>query len=79
MNNLELVKKVIGNIHPAGDASRDGERFDNLVAMCNLVNDLVTEIDDMVYRNTHAREASVVKSRDYAKSFLTAILGICEE
>lgn len=78
MTHTDIVKKLIGNINPTGDSSRDGERFDNLVEMCELVNDLVQEIDDMAWRNRDAREASVVKARDYASNFLTATLGITE-
>lgn len=79
MTHTEIVKKLIGNIHPAGDASRDGERFENLKAMCELVNDLVTEIGNVSYRNRDAYESSVVKARDFAYNFLSRDLGIVNE
>lgn len=78
MTHTDIVKKLIGNINATGDSSRDDERFKNLQNMCTLVNDLVQEIDDMAWRNRDAREASVVKARDYASKFLTTTLGITE-
>jgi hypothetical protein len=62
MNHFEIVSKLIGNIHPAGDASRDDERFKNLKAMCELANQLITEIDNVAYRNKDSHEFSVKRT-----------------
>lgn len=72
----DVVLKLIGNINPAGDASRDGERFENLKEMCDLANSLIKEIEYVALRNTSAYEASVIKARDYAFNFLYDEIGI---
>jgi fructose-1,6-bisphosphatase/sedoheptulose 1,7-bisphosphatase-like protein len=77
MTNTEIVKKIIGDIQPSGDSRTDIERFENLKAMCKLVDDLVTEIDHVtVYKSRH--EHSMNEMGNYASKFLTKTLGIVE-
>lgn len=78
MTNTEIIKKLIGNINPCGKSEVDAERLENLKAMCELVNDLVGEIDNVAYRNKDSYEASVKAMADYSKKFLTDTLGISE-
>jgi len=75
MTNTEIVKKLVGNIQPAGDAHIDEERFKNLEAMCELVEDLVEEIDNVINYNREAEQNSIVKARKYADDFLQINLG----
>ena len=42
MTNTDVVKKLIGKINPIGETNTDNERFENLKAMCELVNNLIT-------------------------------------
>jgi hypothetical protein len=76
MTHTEIVQKLIGNIQPLGDSSRDPERFENLKAMCELVNNLVTAIDDVAYQYSESHEYSVKEMGQYADNFLTKTLGI---
>lgn len=76
--NLEIVKRLIGPIRPVAETRADEERFENLKEMCDLVNKLVTEIDDVAYENKNRQEYSVKKSADYASNFITKTLGIKE-
>ena len=78
MTNTDVVKKLIGKINPIGETNADNERFENLKAMCELVNNLIMEIDDMAYRNKDAREFSVKRASEYASNFLTKTVGIAE-
>ena len=78
MTHTEIVNKLIGTVMPSGDSSRDDERFENLKAMCELVNNLITQIDDVSYRNRESHEFSVKRSADFAKDFLTNSVGIKE-
>ncbi len=78
MTHTEIVNKLIGPVMPAGDSSRDDERFENLKAMCELVNNLITQIDDVHYRNKDSYEFSVKRSADFAHDFLTNSVGIKE-
>lgn len=79
MTHTEIVKKLIGNIQPAGDASVDDERYENLKSMCELVNNLVSEIDRVQYENRYAHQGSIKRSVEYAGDFLTNKLGINNE
>lgn len=72
----QIVEKLIGSIQPLGDSSVDGDRFNNLVEMCTLVDYLVGKIDDVNYQNKESHEYSVVKASNYASEFLTKQLGI---
>ena len=76
MTHTEIVMKLIGSIQPTGESNTDAQRFENLKELCSLINNLVTEIDDMAYRNKDAYEASVKKASEYAQNFLTNTLGI---
>jgi hypothetical protein len=79
MKNLsvtEIVKKLIGEIRLAGDSSLDNDRFENLENMCELVNDLITEIDNVSYSGKNSHEYSVKRASDYAYDFLTNTVGI---
>lgn len=78
MTNTDVVKKLIGNINPIGETNTDNERFENLKALCELVNNLITDIDDMAYLNKDAREFSVKRASQYASNFLAKTVGIAE-
>lgn len=76
MTHTEIVQKLIGSIHPAGDASIDEERLENLKAMCELVNNLITEIDDVSYRYRDSYALSEKRASDYANNYLRKEIGI---
>lgn len=76
MELIDIVNKLIGNIEPIGDTSVDEERFENLKAYCELINEMVTQVDDVAYNNRNSNLASVKKSNDYIDNFLTNTLNI---
>lgn len=75
MTNTDIVKKLVGNIQPAGDTNIDNERFENLKAMCELADNLIAEINEVVYRNDTRNEYSVRQMVEYASGFLTDMRG----
>jgi hypothetical protein len=77
MTDTEIVKKIIGSIQPSGDSGIDSERFENLKAMCTLVNELVVEIDNVAW-NKDRCEHSMNEMGKYAANFLSKTLGIVE-
>lgn len=77
-NILEVINKLVGAINPVGESHTDGQRFENLKVMCDIVNDLVRQIDDVSYRNRDAYESSIQKASKYANTFLSETLGIKE-
>ena len=76
MDYTEIVKKLIGYIDPVGETNIDDKRFENLKAMCELVNNLVTEIDEVSFYNKNKDEYSRKRAGEYANNFLANTLGI---
>jgi len=76
LTHTEIVEKLIGPIRPIGKSEVDAERFENLKQMCELVNNLVRQIDAVEYDNRGAHEHSIKQARDYAGKFLSDTLGI---
>lgn len=76
LTTKEIVKKLIGEIRPVGETNTDEQRFENLKEICELVNELVSEIDSVSYDFKDSYEHSVKKASEYAKNFLTKELGI---
>ena len=73
MELSEIVYRLTGKIEPLGDSSVDNERYDNLKKICHLVEGLITDIDDMVFINSDAKEFSVKRSVEYGSKFLESI------
>ena len=76
MTLAEIVFKLTGRVNPIGKSEVDEERFENLKAMCELVDILVTKIDEVAYDNKDRYEASMKKAGLYAQNFMTNTLGI---
>lgn len=74
----EVVKKLIGDIQPYGATHIDDKRFENLKTMCEVVNNLVIEIDSVAYENKDRQEFSMKQMADYASNFMTKTLGVVE-
>lgn len=74
MNYTEIVNKLIGKITPIGESNTDKERFDNLTAMCGLVNNLIIQIHSVAVVNKDSHEASRKKAGIYAEDFLKEII-----
>lgn len=74
MTNIEIVKKLIGEIRPIGKSEVDAERFKNLKAMCQLMDEIHTEIDSLAYDFKDRKEASIAMCRDYANKYLDKLL-----
>lgn len=76
MELIDIVNKLVGRIEPIGDTYVDEERFENLKAYCELINEMVKRVDDVVCNNWGSRLASVKKINDYISDFLTNTLKI---
>lgn len=77
MTNYEVVKKLIGDIRPKGDSSRDTKIFDNLKMMCELHAEIHKAIDEVSYDFKDDKQASVKTCCDYASNYIQS-LGIVE-
>ncbi len=77
MNMYDVVNKLVGPIDPVGDSCVDHKRLENLEEMTDLVNRLLTDIDNIAMANKGRHEASMKKAGVHCDEFLTA-LGINE-
>ena len=69
MEIKEIVDKLIGNCTPQGCATRDNDALINLVRKCNLVQELIFDIEDMVkYKDSYEYSVKTVGER--ANQFL---------
>lgn len=73
----KIVKKLIGPIRPVGETNEDNQRLENLKAMCQLMDDIHTQIDAVAYEFRNRHESSMSEAGKYASKFLTT-LGIEE-
>lgn len=73
----EVVMKLNGPIEPVGESHTDQKRFDNLRSLCDLVEDLVGEIE-RVCPNKDRVEYSMKLAGVHAHTFLHKRLGIEE-
>jgi hypothetical protein len=72
MEIYDVVKKLTGNINPAGSGAVDPERFDNLEITCKLIEKLVADVRCVAsVRNSH--EHSMKKAGEFANKFLTEL------
>lgn len=62
---LEIVKILIGNIHPVGETRLDDIRYQNLKVMCTLVDALLNEIYEVI-DDKDRNEYSVKRAGEYA-------------
>lgn len=70
MTHSDIVRKLIGKINPIGETETDNQRFKNLEQLCNLVENLLMDIDDVAFKNKDSHEYSVKRAADFAKKFL---------
>ena len=77
MELYDVVMKLTGQVMPIGDSRADEDRLNNLVELCDLVDRLHTEIDEVASLKGLGHMASVKKAKDYASGFLSH-LGIEE-
>lgn len=77
MTYYDVVMKLVGPVRPVGEHGTDMQRLENLRALTELVDNLVTEIDDIATDHADSHEASRKECGEHCKRFLDA-LGIEE-
>lgn len=73
----EIVNKLIGDITPVGDESIDSVRLENLKHYGELIDRLVSNVDDIAYKYRNSKYSSVKNIVNEANKILDK-LGIEE-
>jgi hypothetical protein len=79
MTHLLFVNKLIGPIEPVGETATDDKRYENLKAQCELVEQLILDIQYVAKNNKSRTEYSMKRAGEYADRFLTNTIGITVE
>ena len=69
MSIEQIIEKLVGNINPVGETNTDEVRFENLITMCGVVQELIGKIED-VAKEKDRYEYSIKKAGNYAHDFL---------
>jgi len=77
MTNYDVVKKLIGDVRPKGDASRDYQILENLKALIELHAEIHKAIDDVAYDFKDDKQSSVKMCCEEASKYIDS-LGIVE-
>lgn len=64
MTVYDVVKKLVGEINPIGEADIDDARFENLKAMTELVERLLTDINAVAFNEIRV-EYSMKRAGDF--------------
>jgi hypothetical protein len=72
MEMIDVVNKLIGRIQPIGESNEDAKRYNNLLAMCALTDQLITQIG-LVSNLRNDGRGSMMKAGKYADEFLRDI------
>jgi len=72
MTNFDVIKKVIGKIHPVGESNEDQKRFDNLTQYCEAFEEMFREISEIA-SEADSPYGSIKKAGTFAKTFLKEI------
>ncbi len=70
MEVIDVVNKLIGDIKPCGRSEVDGDRYNNLIAYCNLITELIEEVEIVAHQYRHSYEFSVKRAGEHAFNFL---------
>lgn len=75
----ELVKKLIGPVHPAGESHTDKDRLENLKKLTDLTYWLMADIAEVSLHNRKRYEASMKQAGEYAHRFMVDARTIMDE
>jgi hypothetical protein len=73
-----VVTKLVGPTRPIGSTGEDNERFENLKALTELVDKLLTDIDRIAAEDKNRDEFSMARAGQFCDKFLDKI-GIPKE
>lgn len=73
MTNYDIVKKLIGEVRPKGDASRDYQILENLKQLIKLHGEIHKVINDIAYDFRDDKQASIKMCQQEASKYLDSL------
>jgi len=73
MTNYDVIKKLIGDVRPKGDASKDYQILENLKALIELHSEIHKAIDDVANDFQDDKQSSVKACCDEANKYLDSL------
>lgn len=73
MEIYDIVKKLVGPIHPVGETYEDEDRLENLEVMTELVGEILFDISVISDNNKDRVEHSMKEAGKFAYEFLETI------
>lgn len=70
MTHYDIVKKLIGQIKPIGETTEDNKRFENLSQFCELLMQMLYDIDDIAFEGKDRHEHSVKRASEFCSNFI---------
>jgi len=70
---IEVINKLVGEINPIGETNIDNQRYDNLIMLCTITNELLHKIFDVSIENKDRSEFSMKRAGRYAETFLNSL------
>lgn len=73
MTNYDVVTKLIGEVRPKGDASKDYQILENLKALIELHSQIHKAIDDVAYDFKDDKQSTVKMCCNEASKYLDSL------
>lgn len=73
MELYDVVTKLIGPVRPVGETHEDERRLENLKALTELTDQLLTDIDEIAADNKNRPEYSLTRAFNFCNKFLDKI------
>lgn len=70
MELYDVVTRLIGPVHPVGETHEDERRFENLKNLTELVDRLMTDINEIAADNAKRPEYSMRRAGEFCAKFI---------
>ena len=70
MEMYDVVRKLVGAIEPVGETTADERRFDNIKELTELVERLLSDINEVAWRYRNNHQYSMKRASRYAQDFI---------
>lgn len=73
MTHTDVIRKLIGHINPVGETNSDNEAFQNIKKQCEVINDLLEDVQRIASLHRNRQEYSMKRVGTLAQEFIDLI------